>query len=86
MGPYRGGQAAYLRVPFADFNCTKLPPGDEYETDFVLLADIFPTGYHGGRASACTLGRLPRDGHVLASWARCEGGEAPCVLRRQRRA
>jgi glutathione-independent formaldehyde dehydrogenase len=49
MGPYRGGQAAYLRVPFADFNCTKLPPGDEYETDFVLLADIFPTGYHGGR-------------------------------------
>jgi glutathione-independent formaldehyde dehydrogenase len=47
MGPYRGGQAEYLRVPFADFNCTKLPPGTEHETDFVLLADIFPTGYHG---------------------------------------
>jgi glutathione-independent formaldehyde dehydrogenase len=47
MGPYTGGQAEYLRVPFADFNCTKLPPGTEHETDFVLLADIFPTGYHG---------------------------------------
>ncbi|HZE04867.1 MAG TPA: glutathione-independent formaldehyde dehydrogenase [Solirubrobacteraceae bacterium] len=47
MGPYRGGQAEYLRVPFADFNCLQLPPGDEHENDFAMLADIFPTGYHG---------------------------------------
>jgi glutathione-independent formaldehyde dehydrogenase len=47
MGPYKGGQAEHLRVPFADFNCLKLPPGEQFETDFVLLADIFPTGYHG---------------------------------------
>lgn len=47
MGPYPGGQAERLRVPFADFNCLKLPPGDQFETDFVLLADIFPTGFHG---------------------------------------
>jgi glutathione-independent formaldehyde dehydrogenase len=47
MGPYRGGQAEYLRVPYADFNCLTLPPGSEHETDFILLADIFPTGYHG---------------------------------------
>lgn len=47
MGPYTGGQAEYLRVPHADFNCLKLPAGSEHETDFVLLADIFPTGYHG---------------------------------------
>lgn len=48
LGPYPGGQAEYVRVPYADFNCLKLPgtPGDEYEDDFVLLADIFPTGYH----------------------------------------
>src|SRR5579871_1183638 len=48
LGPYRGGQAEYLRVPFADFNCTKLPgqPGDQWEDDFVCLADIFPTGFH----------------------------------------
>jgi glutathione-independent formaldehyde dehydrogenase len=25
-GPYRGGQAEYLRVPYADLNCLKLPP------------------------------------------------------------
>ncbi|MFF0788059.1 glutathione-independent formaldehyde dehydrogenase [Streptomyces spiralis] len=47
MGPYLGGQAERVRVPYADFNCLKLPPGEEHETDFVLLADIFPTGYHG---------------------------------------
>ena len=46
MGPYTGGQAEYLRVPFADFNCVPLPDGDEHEADFALLADIFPTGYH----------------------------------------
>ncbi|WP_199434643.1 glutathione-independent formaldehyde dehydrogenase [Qaidamihabitans albus] len=46
MGPYPGGQAEYLRVPFADFNCLQLPPGEEHEDDFAMLADIFPTGYH----------------------------------------
>jgi len=48
MGPHRGGQAEFVRVPYADFNCLKLPgmPGDQYEDDFVLLADVFPTGYH----------------------------------------
>lgn len=47
MGPFRGGQAQYLRVPYADFNALKLPPGKEFEADFILLADIFPTGWHG---------------------------------------
>ena len=56
MGPYRGGQAEYLRVPFADFNCLKLPPGQEHEDDFVLLADIFPTGYHGCELAEVSVG------------------------------
>lgn len=47
MGPYEGGQAQYLRVPYADFNCLTLPHGTEHEADFILLADIFPTGWHG---------------------------------------
>ena len=47
MGPYRGGQAQYIRVPYADFNALKLPAGKEHEADFILLADIFPTGWHG---------------------------------------
>ncbi len=47
MGPYDGGQAEYLRVPFGDFNCLRLPPdAEEKQTDYVMVADIFPTGYH----------------------------------------
>src|SRR5882724_3325234 len=47
MGPYEGGQAELLRVPYGDFNCLKLPPyAEERESDYVMLADIFPTGYH----------------------------------------
>lgn len=53
MGPYEGGQAEYLRVPYADFNCLKLPADADREKDYVLLADIFPTGYHG-----CELARV----------------------------
>jgi glutathione-independent formaldehyde dehydrogenase len=47
MGPYAGGQAEYLRVPFADFNLLALPQGTEYERDFTMLSDIFPTAYFG---------------------------------------
>ncbi|MCJ1372033.1 hypothetical protein MMC20_003254 [Loxospora ochrophaea] len=47
MGPYQGGQAQYLRIPYADFNALPLPAGTEHESDFALLADIFPTGWHG---------------------------------------
>lgn len=47
MGPYRGGQAQYIRIPYADFNALILPPGSQNEADFILLADIFPTGWHG---------------------------------------
>ncbi len=47
MGPYEGGQAEYLRVPFGDFNCLVLPEdAGEKENDYVMLSDIFPTGYH----------------------------------------
>ena len=47
MGPYSGGQAEYLRVPYGDFNCLKLPEdASEKENDYVMLSDIFPTGYH----------------------------------------
>jgi glutathione-independent formaldehyde dehydrogenase len=47
MGPYWGGQAELLRVPWADFNLLELPEGTEWERDFTMLSDIFPTGYHG---------------------------------------
>ena len=48
MGGYQGGQAEYLRVPFGDFNCLKLPEdAEEKEADYAMLADIWPTGWHG---------------------------------------
>ncbi|CAL9370255.1 Glutathione-independent formaldehyde dehydrogenase [Streptomyces sp. enrichment culture] len=56
MGPWTGGQAEYVRVPYADFNCLKLPEGTENESDFVLLADIFPTGYHGNELAQVSPG------------------------------
>lgn len=47
MGPWAGGQAELLRVPWGDFNCLRLgEDAEEKQTDYVMLADIFPTGYH----------------------------------------
>jgi len=60
MGPYPGGQAERLRVPFADFNLLELPPGNDFEGDFTMLSDIFPTAYH-----ACVLGEVG-PGHSVA--------------------
>jgi glutathione-independent formaldehyde dehydrogenase len=56
MGPYDGGQAEYLRVPWADFNALHLPEGDEHENDFTMLSDIFPTGWHGVELSGFQVG------------------------------
>ncbi len=50
MGPYQGGQAELLRVPYGDYNCLRLPPDtQEKEADYVMVADIFPTGWHATR-------------------------------------
>jgi glutathione-independent formaldehyde dehydrogenase len=47
MGPYSGGQAELLRVPYGDYNCLILPrDAEEKQSDYVMLADIFPTGFH----------------------------------------
>ena len=43
-GGYDGGQAEYVRVPFADVGPTVIPPGMHIE-DAVLLTDVVPTGY-----------------------------------------
>jgi len=50
MGGWVGGQAEYVMVPYADFNCLKFP--DKHQAiekilDLTTLSDIFPTGYHG---------------------------------------
>jgi glutathione-independent formaldehyde dehydrogenase len=59
MGPYKGGQAEFVLVPHADFNCLKLPgtPGDQWEDDFLLLSDVFPTGYHAAELACVAPGK-----------------------------
>ncbi|MGQ0697676.1 MAG: zinc-binding dehydrogenase, partial [Panacagrimonas sp.] len=62
MCELQGGQAEYLRVPFADFNCLKLPEdAEEKENDYVMLADIFPTGWAATRLA----GLMPGDSVVI---------------------
>lgn len=43
-GGYNGGQAEYVRVPYADYGPRKVPAGMPDE-QVLFLTDIFPTGY-----------------------------------------
>jgi threonine dehydrogenase-like Zn-dependent dehydrogenase len=43
-GGYDGGQAEYVRVPYADIGPTKIPQGMDID-DAVMLTDVTPTGY-----------------------------------------
>jgi glutathione-independent formaldehyde dehydrogenase len=59
MGGWRGGQAEYVMVPYADFNLLKFPDRDqamEKIRDLTMLSDIFPTGYHGAYTAGVTTG------------------------------
>ena len=50
MGGWVGGQAEYAQVPYADCNLLRFPDKDQAMAkirDLAMLADIFPTGYHG---------------------------------------
>lgn len=59
-GGYAGGQAEYVRVPFADFNPLKVDGLPDEQVLF--LGDIFPTGYMG--AEMCDI----QPGDVIAVW------------------
>lgn len=62
MGPWQGGQAELLRVPYGDHNCLRLgEDAVEKENDYVMLADIFPTGYHATELA----GVVPGDSVVI---------------------
>jgi threonine dehydrogenase-like Zn-dependent dehydrogenase len=61
LGGYAGGQAGYVRVPFADIGSIKIP--DELSDEQVLfLSDIFPTGYMA--AENCQI----QKGDTIAVW------------------
>ena len=60
-GGFPGGQAEYVRVPFADFGALKIPDGLSDE-QVLFLSDVFPTGYMA--ADDCNI----HPGDVVAVW------------------
>jgi threonine dehydrogenase-like Zn-dependent dehydrogenase len=60
-GGFAGGQAEYVRVPFADVGPIKIENGVSDES-VLFLSDILPTGYMG--AEFCEIKR----GDVIAVW------------------
>ncbi len=61
LGGYAGGQAQYVRVPFADVGPLKVPQ-DLNDEQVLFLSDIFPTGYMA--AENCDI----KIGDVVAVW------------------
>ncbi|HYZ23565.1 MAG TPA: zinc-dependent alcohol dehydrogenase [Rhodopila sp.] len=61
LGGYAGGQAEYLRVPYADVGPIKVPNGMTDE-QVLFLSDIFPTGYMA--AEFCNI----QHGDTIAIW------------------
>jgi threonine dehydrogenase-like Zn-dependent dehydrogenase len=61
MGGYAGGQAEYVRVPFADIGPLKIDNGFTDE-QVLFLSDIFPTGYMA--AENCHI----QPGDTVAVW------------------
>lgn len=61
MGGYAGGQAEYVRVPFADVGPIKIENGLTDE-QVLFLSDIFPTGYMA--AENCNI----QPGDTVAIW------------------
>jgi threonine dehydrogenase-like Zn-dependent dehydrogenase len=60
-GGYSGGQAEFVRVPYADVGLEKIPPGLSDE-QVIFLTDIFPTGYQA--AENCGI----QPGDTVAVW------------------
>lgn len=61
LGGFAGGQAEFVRVPFADVGPLKVPTGMSDE-QVLFLSDIFPTGYMA--AEFCDI----KPSHVVAVW------------------
>ena len=61
MGGYAGGQAEYLRVPFADVGPIKID-SDLPDDQVLFLSDIFPTGYMAAENADI------EDGDTVAVW------------------
>jgi threonine dehydrogenase-like Zn-dependent dehydrogenase len=61
LGGYAGGQAEYVRVPFADVGPLKIP-NHLSDEQVLFLSDIFPTGYMAAEAAGI------KPGDIVAVW------------------
>ena len=61
LGGYAGGQAEYVRAPFADANLIKVPDGLD-DDKALFLSDIYPTGWMA--ALNCDI----KQGDTVAVW------------------
>jgi threonine dehydrogenase-like Zn-dependent dehydrogenase len=61
LGGYAGGQAQYVRVPYADVGPVKISPAMPAEKA-LFLTDILPTGYQA--AENCGI----KEGDIVAVW------------------
>jgi glutathione-independent formaldehyde dehydrogenase len=90
MGPYNGGQAELLRVPWADWNALVLPEdAREKQADYTMLSDILPTGYHGtelaqvGTGDSVVIWGAGPVGLMAALSAQLRGADQVLVVDRQ---
>lgn len=78
VGGFPGGQAEYVRVPFAETNLLKVP--DHVPDEKALfLSDIIPTSYHAvkcaqvEKGSTVAIWGLGPIGLLAAQWCKLEG-------------
>lgn len=62
LGGFAGGQAQYVRVPYADVGALKIEDDSLADEHVLFLSDIFPTGYMG--AEMCNI----QPGDTIAVW------------------
>lgn len=74
-GGFSGGQAEYVRVPFADVGCFKVP-NHLSDEQVIFLSDIYPTGYMA--IANCDIEK----GDTIAIWGAGPVGQfaARCAL------
>jgi len=80
LGGYEGGQAQYIRVPYADVNTLKLPDSLPDEKA-ILLSDIACTGWHANELGDVKAGEIVAVwgcgpvGLMAAMWAKFRGAK-----------
>jgi len=80
FGGYPGGQAEYVRVPFADVNCLKVPDALPDEKA-LFLSDIACTGWHANELARVSAGQIVAVwgcgpvGLMALAWAKHRGAK-----------